>query len=57
MTYKEYVIEYESLLKTFLSYKGIIGSGYSEPLAEYAEKLTDLEEAFPKNAIRYDEEV
>jgi hypothetical protein len=48
MTYKEYVVAYESLLKTFLSYTGTqVGSGV------YASKLSDLEEANPQHATRY----
>ena len=49
MTYKEYVVAYESLLWTFLSYTGTqVGSGV------YASKLSDLEDANPQHAIRYD---
>jgi hypothetical protein len=49
MTYKEYVVAYESLLKTFLSYTQTqVGSGV------YASRLSDLEEANPAHATRYD---
>jgi hypothetical protein len=49
MTYEEYVVAYESLLKTFLSYTGTqVGSGV------YASKLSDLEDANPHHATRYD---
>jgi hypothetical protein len=49
MTYEEYVVAYESLLKTFLSYTGTqVGSGV------YASKLRDLEDANPHHATRYD---
>jgi len=49
MTYKEFVIAYESLLKTFLSYTAAqVGSGV------YASKLSDLEEAHPQHSTRYE---
>ena len=49
MTYEEYVAEYESLLKIFLSYTPTqVGSGV------YASKLSDLEEAYPQYTTRYE---
>jgi hypothetical protein len=49
MTYSEYVTAYESLLKTFFSYtSNEVGS------LVYAEKLSDLDEANPQHATRYE---
>jgi hypothetical protein len=50
-TYTDYVDEYESLLRTFLRYKRTeVGSDV------YANKLSDLEEAYPQHADRYDDD-
>jgi|TARA_R110000824_G_scaffold269940_2_gene458410 hypothetical protein len=49
MTYQEYVAAYESLLKTFFGYtSNEVGS------LVYAEKLSDLDEANPQHATRYE---
>jgi hypothetical protein len=48
--FHEYVAAYEALLKVFLSYTPAqVGSGI------YASRLTDLEEAHPDHADRYDQ--